>query len=139
MEAAQQKGPAASSSLSKRRVLLVEDDENTRLVLSMLLKREMFDVVEASDGVEALEKVYEQLPEIVVCDLMMPRMGGLEFVQLLKKDKRARSIPVLMLTAADAEENELSSLNGGADDFVSKTSDSRVMLARVHRLLEKSE
>jgi type IV pilus assembly protein PilB len=127
-----------ASGLSKRKVLLVEDDENTRLVLSLLLKREMFEVVEASDGFEALDRVYEAPPELIVCDLMMPRMGGLEFVQLLRKDKRASSIPVLMLTAADAEQNELTSLTSGADDFVSKTADSRVMLARVHRLLGRS-
>ena len=128
---------APGSKLSKRKVLLIEDDENTRLVLSLLLKREMFEVVEAADGLEALDRVYEAPPELIVCDLMMPRMGGLEFVKMLRKDKRASTIPVLMLTAADAEQNELTSLNSGADDFVSKTADSRVMLARVHRLLAR--
>lgn len=125
--------------LHKHTILLVEDDENIRSVLSLLLKREMFEVVEAEDGVDALEKVFAHPPALILCDVMMPRMGGIEFLQRLRKDKRAREIPVLMLTAADGEENELSSLNSGADDFVSKASDSRVMLARVHRLLDRSE
>ncbi len=133
------KASTNTSALSRRRILLIEDDENTRTVLSMLLKREMFEVVEAEDGLDALEKVFDKIPELILCDLMMPRMGGIEFLQRLRKDKRAREIPVLMLTAADGEENELSSLNSGADDFVSKASDSRVMLARVHRLLERGE
>jgi type IV pilus assembly protein PilB len=138
-EQLQERQTPATGGLQKRTILLVEDDENTRSVLSLLLRREMFEVVEAEDGLDALEKVFIHPPTLILCDIMMPRMGGLEFLQRLRKDKRVRDIPVLMLTAADGEENELSSLNSGADDFVSKASDSRVMLARVHRLLERAE
>ncbi len=123
--------------LSKRRVLLVEDDENTSMVLKMLLQREMFDVDLAQNGLEGLEKTYQNPPNIIVCDLMMPHMDGVEMVQKLRRDGRINSIPVLMLTAADTEENEIHVLDCGADDFVSKTADSKVMLARIHRLLDR--
>ncbi len=134
------KGPAAvaSTGIVRRKVLLVEDEENTRVVLSMLLQREHFEVIEAANGAEALEFVYQHAPEIIISDLMMPKMSGFEFVKRLKNDSRTRSIPVLVLTAADDEKNELNLIGSGADDFVSKTSDSKIMVARVHRLLERA-
>lgn len=123
--------------LAKPKLLLVEDDESTRTVLAMVFRDQMFEVIEACNGVEGLEKVYEHQPSIIVSDLMMPRMSGVEMLQKLKRDTRTRSIPVLMLTAASNEENELRLLEQGADDFVGKTSDSKIMIARVNRLLSK--
>lgn len=133
-------GPVSAGSfpLPRRRVLLVDDDENTRVVLSLLLQREMLEVEEAQDGFEALEKIYRNPPQIIICDLMMPRMSGFEMLKQLRHDSRIRSIPVLMLTAADSESNEIQVIDSGADDFVSKTADSKVMLARIHRLLERA-
>jgi len=128
----------AHGPLARQRVLLVDDDDNVRLVLSLLLKREMYEVVEARDGLEALEKVYQEPPQIIILDIMMPRMNGVEILKKLRRDPRLRSIPVLMLTAADSESNEIQLINDGADDFISKTADSKVMLARIHRLLERS-
>lgn len=127
-----------NTALKRQRLLLVEDDENTRQVLSMLFEREMFEVVEAQDGLEGINKLYEGLPAIIICDMMMPRMNGHEFLKRVRQDKRTRHIPVLMLTAADTEANELKSFDSGADDFVSKTVDSKVMLARVQRLLSRA-
>lgn len=127
-----------SAGLSRRRLLLVEDDEDMRGILAMILKGELFDVVEAANGHEALEKVYEDVPELVLCDLMMPKMSGLEFMERLKKDSRTSHIPVIILTAADSEENELELIHSGADDFISKASDTKLMLARIQRLLQRS-
>lgn len=121
--------------ITKRRLLLVEDDETTRSVLRMLFEDQFFEVEEATNGIEALEKIYESAPEIVICDLMMPRMNGLDMVKKLKGDVRTAEIPVIMLTAAATEENELKLIDSGADDFVSKTTDSKIMLARINRLL----
>ena len=126
-----------ASGIQKRRILLVEDDENTSVVLKLLLQREMFDVELAQDGLEGLEKVYQNPPHLIVCDFMMPRMNGLEMIQKMRRDNRTRCIPVLMLTAADSEANEVHSIESGADDFVSKTADAKVMIARIHRLLER--
>ncbi len=128
----------AQRGLGKRKILLVEDDDNTRVVLSMVLETEMFEVAQASNGAEALDMVYQQVPDLILCDLMMPKMDGAQMLERLRRDARTRNIPVIMLTAADTEQNELNSLARGADDFVSKTSDSKVLLARVFRLLERS-
>lgn len=120
---------------SRRRVLLVEDDENTRAILTMLLEKEFFEVVGAGNGLEGLEQLHAKSPDIVVCDLMMPQMSGLQMVKKVRNDSRTRNIPILMLTAASTEENELTLLEDGANDFVSKTSDSRILVARIERLL----
>jgi type II secretory ATPase GspE/PulE/Tfp pilus assembly ATPase PilB-like protein len=124
-----------SSSLRKPKLLLVEDDDNTREVLSLVLKREMYDVVEACDGVDALEKLYEQVPDIIVADLMMPRMGGIELLKKLQGNPNTQKIPVLILTAVSSEENELSLLDSGAQDFVSKTANTKILLSRIQKLL----
>ncbi len=125
------------AGVQKRTVLLVEDDENTRLVLSMVLKRERFEVVEAQDGYDALDKLFKISPDVVVCDLMMPNMDGGEFVHRLRSDVRTKNIPVLMLTAADTVDNEIKLLQIGARDFMSKTADPKIMLARIHKLIEE--
>ncbi len=120
---------------AKRRILLVEDDENTRAILTMLLEKEFYDVISAGNGMEGLEQLHEKHPDIIVCDLMMPVMGGLQMLKKVRNDSRTKDVPVLMLTAANTEENEIKLMEDGADDFVSKTSDSRVLIARIERLL----
>ncbi|MBX7143100.1 MAG: Flp pilus assembly complex ATPase component TadA [Oligoflexia bacterium] len=130
--------PNAGSGIARRRVLLVEDEENTRTVLSLILQRECFEVREAETGLEGLEQVYNFAPELIITDLMMPKMSGMELLQKVKSDPRTRHIPVLVLTAADDESNELKLVSGGADDFVSKGSDPKIMVARVHRLFDRS-
>lgn len=129
----------ATNGFVKPKLLLVEDDETTRTVLAMVFRDQMFDVIEAENGVDGLEKVYEHKPAVIVSDLMMPRMSGLEMVQKLKRDNRTRNIPILMLTAAHTEENELRLLDQGVDDFVGKASDSKIMIARVNKLLSKAQ
>lgn len=129
--------PKSGAGISRRRLLLVEDDDSTRMILALLFRDQMFEVLEACHGAEGLEKVYEHQPDIIVCDLMMPRMSGLEMVQRIRNDSRLKQMPILMLTAAATEDNELNLMERGADDFVSKTVDSKIMLARVNRLLNR--
>ena len=126
---------APKNTLSKQKILLVEDDENLSETFKILFEREMFDVVHAQNGFEALEKVYEVNPAIIVSDLMMPEMNGLEFLQKLRSNAGTKKIPVLILTASDSPDVELNLINSGADDFVSKTSTPALILARVHNLL----
>jgi len=117
-------------------VLLVEDDDNMRMVLSMILSKEQYEVIEAHDGQDALDKLTTVIPDIIVSDMMMPRMDGNEMVSIVRRHAEMRTIPILMLTAADTEDNELRILEHGANDFVSKTADKRILLARITKLLE---
>lgn len=122
----------------KQKLLLVEDDDSSRIVLSMIFEDERFQVVQARDGIEALEKVQLHQPAIIVSDLMMPKMSGLELLKHLKGDQQTASIPVLILTAAAHEDNELEMLQQGAHDFVSKTVDYKVLVARVQGILQRA-
>ena len=133
-EAAKNSQPT-STSLRKERIVLIEDDADVRSVLSMLLQKEMFEVVEASNGLEGLEKIYANPPSLVLCDLMMPVMDGKEFLQKMRNNKNTQAIPVVILTAVDNEANEVGLLELGAKDFVSKTSSSQVLLARVRKAM----
>lgn len=124
-------------SLKKKKLLLVEDEENTRTVMEMLFQREMYEVFVASNGQEAMQQLYQNNPEIILCDVMMPKMNGLEFLQRLKANPSTKHIPIIMLTAADSEEQETKLLDYGADDFVSKAASTNVMLSRVRRLVQR--
>ena len=136
----QPKSPAHSAADSgKRKLLLVEDDDATRSILTMLFEGEFFEVIEACNGLEGLEKAHQHQPNIIVSDLMMPRMGGIEMLKKLRSDRRVQSTPVLLLTAANSEENELKVLEQGADDFVGKNVDAKIMVARVERLLARRQ
>ena len=125
----------SASGIKRKKVLLVEDDENIRAMISMILKREMFDVVEAANGEEGMQQVYQHNPSIVLCDLMMPKMNGKEFLSRMRGDEQTKDIPVVMLTAVNTEENEVELLNLGARDFVGKNSSASVLLSRVRRVL----
>ncbi|MCB0318117.1 MAG: type II/IV secretion system protein [Bdellovibrionales bacterium] len=127
--------PIAKDKIQKSKVVLVEDDEDVRRILALLLEKEMFEVIEAENGLAALNAVYEHNPTLVLCDLMMPVMDGREFLLKMQSNNDTSKIPVIILTAADTETNETGLLDLGAADFVSKTSSSSVMLSRVRRVL----
>ncbi|MCB9030260.1 MAG: type II/IV secretion system protein [Deltaproteobacteria bacterium] len=125
-----------SGKIEKPKILLIEDDDDVRFSLSELLKRDMFEVIEASNGLEGLERFYEDPPDIVLCDLMMPKVDGKEFLKKLRGNRDTHDTPVIILTAADTAVNEVSLLELGARDFVSKTTPAEVMLTRIRRLLQ---
>jgi type II secretory ATPase GspE/PulE/Tfp pilus assembly ATPase PilB-like protein/ActR/RegA family two-component response regulator len=124
--------------IQKRKVLLVDDDADLRSLYSHILEMQMFDVTQAIDGKACLDTVYQQTPDVIVLDLMMPRMSGKEVLERLRADPQTRNIPVLMLTASASEDSELELIKGGADDFVSKASRTEVIVARINRLLNRA-
>ena len=121
--------------IPKRKLLLVEDDEDTAAILKLLFQNEMFDVTTAQNGKQALEMIYKSPPEVIVSDLMMPGMDGHEFLSRLQAEKRTKEIPVLMLTANSTDESELALIKSGASDFVSKSDQTEILLARLRRLV----
>lgn len=125
------------NGIPKPRILLIEDDEDACDIFRMLLEREMFEVSVARDGRTGLEAIYKNPPELVVSDVMMPNMSGVEMLRRLRADTRMRDLPVLMLTGNVTEEQELKLLSQGADDFVSKTAKTEILLARINRLLPR--
>jgi serine phosphatase RsbU (regulator of sigma subunit) len=119
----------------KERILVIDDNMNDVLLMRRVLERAGYEVAYASTGEEGLIGVEQSAPQCILVDYRMPGMDGYEFCRRLKSHERFRSIPVLMLTGADAAKNVVDGLESGADDFVTKSSDIEVILARVRALL----
>jgi CheY-like chemotaxis protein len=117
------------------RVLVVEDDPAVQLLLRELLSEAGYQVDSAGDGVEALEVVVQRLPDIVLSDVLMPRMTGLELCALLKENPRTQQLPVIFLTCVD---DPVGAFDVGADDFVPKPFRAQELLARMRALLRRT-
>jgi DNA-binding response OmpR family regulator len=118
------------------RILLVDDEHSIQTLLSFPLRRDGYEVVQASDGREALERFGEQTFDLVVLDLMMPHLDGLEVC----KRMRARSqVPIIMLTAKAEEIDKVVGLELGADDYITKPFSMREFVSRVKAVLRRAE
>jgi DNA-binding response OmpR family regulator len=119
-----------------RRILVVEDEENILQTLRYNLAREGYDVVEARTGTEALSEARRSRPELIVLDLMLPELGGLEVCRILRQEM---STPILVLTAKDSEVDKVVGLQIGADDYVTKPFSLSELMARITALLRRSD
>jgi DNA-binding response OmpR family regulator len=116
-------------------ILLVDDEESVRKVLAFPLEREGFTVVQAADGQEALEKFAAQPVDLVVLDIMLPRLDGLE---VCKRLRATSTVPIIMLTARDDELDKVIGLELGADDYITKPFSIREFRSRVRALLRRA-
>ncbi len=131
----------APSPMAKTRVLVIEDERGLTDVLTYNLQREGFEVLVSHDGLEGLRKAQMQVPDLIVLDLMLPKMDGLEVCRELRSGERTRAIPILMLTAKAEETDQIVGFTMGADDYVTKPFSLKVLMQRVralHRRLEQS-
>ena len=117
------------------RVLVVEDDQEIAQVLQRALRLEGYEVRVAGDGVQALDEVHAFLPDLLVLDLGLPRMDGIEVARRLRKDED--DTPILMLTARDALDSRVEGLDVGADDYLVKPFERQELLARMRALLRR--
>jgi serine phosphatase RsbU (regulator of sigma subunit) len=120
---------------SAERIVVIDDNANDLQVTRRFLERKGYAVSGATSGEDGLVLVSSVMPDAVVVDYRMPVMDGFEFTRRLKSDPVLQTIPVLMLTGADAARNVVEGLGAGADDFVTKGSDTEVLLARLRALL----
>jgi DNA-binding response OmpR family regulator len=118
-----------------KRILVVDDDLDLRKLVSSYLKEEGFQVVSAADGREALFVTREENPDLIILDLMMPEMGGYEFIRELNKRS---SVPIIVLTAKLEEGDKVLGLELGADDYVTKPFSLRELTARIRAVLRRS-
>ena len=116
-------------------VLLVEDEEPLRRVMKDLLEREGYTIVEARDGVQALDEVDRQAPDVIILDLNLPGLDGYGVLQQLRSRSATRHIPVMVLTAKGDEDNEVRVFELGADDFITKPFRARALSARLEAVL----
>ena len=118
------------------KVLIVDDEPNIREVVGLYLRRDGHTVVSVTDGEEALEAFRESEPDLVVLDLMLPKISGLEVCRRMRADRR---VPLIMLTARGEEEERIVGLSLGADDYVVKPFSPRELAARVAAVLRRVE
>jgi DNA-binding response OmpR family regulator len=117
------------------RVLVVEDDEEIAQVLQRSLRMEGYEVKLAGDGVRGLEEAHAFLPDLIVLDLGLPRLDGVDVAKRLRED--GDEVPILMLTARDALESRVEGLDVGADDYLVKPFERQELLARMRALLRR--
>lgn len=127
---------AASTPTSAPKVLLVDDDVELTVMLAEYLEQEGFSVATAHDGENGVAMALSQYPDILVLDVMMPRLGGIE---VLRRVRRQSNVPVLMLTAAGDDIDRVIGLELGADDYVSKPCTSRELVARLRAILRRTQ
>ena len=120
-----------------RPTLLIIDDNNDIRQYERTLLQDDYFVLEAADGKEGLDVAIKEVPDLVVCDVMMPVMDGLEFTERLKTNTATSHIPVIMLTAKNLEEQRAEGYEHGADSYITKPFHSKVLLARINNLLKQ--
>jgi len=121
-----------------QRILIVEDEEAIVEVVSQTLRRHGYETASAADGDDALEKAFSLRPDLVILDLMLPKMDGWEVCRRLKADRQTASVPVLMLTARREERDVVEGLEIGADDYMKKPFSLAELAARVKALLRRA-
>ncbi|MEA2083090.1 MAG: response regulator transcription factor [Thermodesulfobacteriota bacterium] len=122
----------------KTHVLVIEDEVDILDLVKFNLEKEGFKVSGALNGEIGLESARGTLPDLVILDLMLPGVHGLEVCRILKNDLMTRHIPIVMLTAKGENVEIVTGLNAGADDYITKPFSPRVMLARIHAVLRRS-
>lgn len=127
---------AISERTDKPTLLIIDDNNDIRQYERTILQDEYF-VLEASDGKEGWNTAKKEVPDLVVCDVMMPVMDGLEFTRRLKSDMATSHIPVIMLTAKNLDEHRVEGYEYGADSYITKPFHSKVLLARIDNLLKQ--
>ena len=119
-----------------RSVLVVDDERTLREALAEALQQDGLDVVTASDGAEALDRFRESMPDLVLLDVMLPQISGIEVCRIMRSES---SVPIVMLTAKDGEIDKVVGLEIGADDYVTKPFSLRELMARIHVQLRRVE
>lgn len=123
--------------MAATRILIVEDEEALATLLEYNLGKEKFDVAIAGDGDEALLKIEEQTPDLVILDWMLPRISGIEVCRRIRAKPETKNLPVIMLTARSEEADRIRGLETGADDYLTKPFSNDELVARVRAVLRR--
>ncbi|GHA46337.1 phosphate regulon transcriptional regulator PhoB [Photobacterium aphoticum] len=120
-----------------RRILVVEDEAPIREMLCFVLEQKGYQPIEAEDYDDALEKICEPYPELILMDWMLPGGSGINLIKHLKRDELTRQIPVVMLTARGEEEDKVRGLEVGADDYITKPFSPKELMARLKAVMRR--
>jgi CheY-like chemotaxis protein len=126
--------------MNRKRILLVVDDSPTAILWHrLLLEDEGYQVLTAADGAEGVDVARAHLPELVLLDVIMPRMNGFEACRALRDDHRTRDIPVLMITTRSEMQNVLEGFESGCNEYITKPVDRVELLTKVRSYLDRPE
>jgi DNA-binding response OmpR family regulator len=121
--------------MSDKKILIVEDDRNLLDTLVYNVKKEGYDVVTSINGEEAVESARKENPDLIILDIMLPKLNGLEVCRILRKEM---TVPILMLTARNEEVDKIIGLEVGADDYMTKPFSMRELIARIRAMLRRA-
>lgn len=119
------------------RILIVDDDMNNREILRLRLQHAGFEVQEATNGEEGVNAAQASPPDMIVLDVMMPKLDGWQVCRMLKSDLRTKRVPVVMLTARSQQIEELRGWESGADDYMTKPCDYKELIDKIHSFIAK--
>ncbi len=122
-----------------KKILIVDDEAAVRQMVAYALARGGYTVLEAADAGEAFVRMVDDRPDLVLLDWMLPEVSGIEILRRMRRDDDLRQLPVIMLTARTEEEDTLSGLTSGADDYVTKPFSPRELIARIEAVLRRAQ
>ncbi|OGB90525.1 hypothetical protein A2625_03150 [candidate division WOR-1 bacterium RIFCSPHIGHO2_01_FULL_53_15] len=122
---------------AQKKILVVDDEPDVASLLTLMLKAQGYDVITAGDGQAALEKARGANPDLILLDVMLPRLDGYKVARMLKFDENYSHIPIIMLTAKIQEKDKEIGLEMGANDYVTKPFDTAALLAKIRERLAK--
>jgi len=123
----------------QKRILVIDDEEDILELLDYNLIKEGYRVFLASDGTDGIRIIREKHPDLIILDLMLPGLDGLDVCRIVKNDKTLADIPIVMLTAKGEEEDVIAGLELGADDYITKPFSIHILLARLRAVLRRSK
>ena len=123
--------------MTKKKILLVDDEKDLVYAVKLQLEADGYEVLIAYDGQEALDKARREKPDIIILDVMLPKLDGYKVCRMLKFDEKYKKIPLIIFTARVQASDEKLSYAVGADAYVTKPFDSHVLLDQIKKLLEK--
>ena len=121
--------------MTKQKILIADDEAQIREILRIYFEKEGFEVIEAEDGAAAILKVQSEKPDILLLDIMMPVLDGIE---VCKQVRKMTDLPIIMVTAKDEDDDRIAGLEIGADDYITKPFNSREVVAMVKAVLRRA-
>jgi len=117
-----------------KKILVADDEEQNRLLLKLILEKEGYNVVEAYNGKEAVNKVIQETPDLIVMDVMMPEMTGIEASKILKQKNKTKNIPIIILSALDERNEDINNIKNLVNDIIFKPIDIKKFISKVKKL-----
>lgn len=125
--------------MAKQTILVVDDETDLLDLIEYNLKKEGFDVLKAENGEEGIKVAKEYNPDLIIMDIMMPKMDGMQAVEIIRKDEKLRNLPIIFLTARSDEKTEVESLDLGGDDYITKPISTTKLISRIKAVMRRFE